>query len=172
MSQGRPRGAAGGQPNKGWPKPMQVAPGPAQPIIYSQSGGARAPPNAPSGQVAGALPQQGRPKPGVANQGNGQVPFMGICNGCQVVGHRLSQCPYRVCFSCQQQGHFATECPSRQQAQVEVSCQVCGAKGAVFAQCPRCVEFRRYLENAKGGGQSNFFPPNPNSRDRVRGSCV
>ncbi|XP_051158480.1 uncharacterized protein LOC127279884 [Leptopilina boulardi] len=67
----------------------------------------------------------------------GPKPFVGACFTCQMVGHRVSECPMRTCFVCQQRGHFAAQCPTK--VQIE-SCLVCRSPGMNFLNCPNCVQ--------------------------------
>ncbi|XP_051160509.1 uncharacterized protein LOC127281063 [Leptopilina boulardi] len=69
--------------------------------------------------AAGKGKRQFPPKQGVGNTGHttqiatgGSKPFVGACFTCQMVGHKVSECPMRTCFVCQQRGHFAAQCPA------------------------------------------------------------
>ncbi|XP_043464496.1 protein lin-28 homolog B-like [Leptopilina heterotoma] len=82
--------------------------------------------------------------------------FVGACFHCQGVGHKASECRFRVCHFCKEQGHYANQCPLKQK------CQVCGTPGVVFANCPNCIQLRQYqiaLGNERAGGQNCPAPP-------------
>ena len=88
--------------------------------------------------------------------------FLGACYVCEETGHRANRCPRRECFACHQVGHIASDCPLRPpRPPPNVSCQVCGQAGVVFANCPNCAYRRTQWGNERV--QSDQFSGFPSS---------
>ena len=82
--------------------------------------------------------------------------FVGACYVCEETGHRANRCPRRECFACRQVGHIASDCPLRPpRPPPNVSCQVCGQAGVVFANCPNCAYRRTQWGNEQVGSQTS-----------------
>ncbi|XP_014208619.1 uncharacterized protein LOC106639490 [Copidosoma floridanum] len=62
----------------------------------------------------------------------------GLCYLCKEPGHRRAQCPSNCCFRCKAPGHRAKDCPLNT-SYLQLSCQVCGASGVIFTNCPDCA---------------------------------
>ena len=151
------------------PPPAPVQPIPSSPQTVNPISTAHAPPisNAANYGSSGGEQRRGRGKydrgrnyapptemNARRNEENGR--FLGACYVCEETGHRINQCTRRECFACRQVGHIVPDCALRPpRPPPNVSCQVCGQAGVVFANCSNCAYRRTQWGNGKVGSQTS-----------------